>query len=74
MKHHTPGITLEQFIASKPKELRLGQYFVNEYWKGSDIYSQQLYQLDGASAKRAIVYLMEVWQWETLPELKGDVK
>lgn len=72
MKHNTPGITLEQFIASKPRELRLGQYFVNEYWKGSDAYSQQLYQLDGASAKRNIEALMKFWHWDTLPELKGN--
>lgn len=46
---------LEHFSASKPKELRLGQYFVNEYWKGSDEESQRLYQLDGNHAKATIL-------------------
>jgi hypothetical protein len=83
MKHNTPGITLEQsslkpvsgsltlaeFIAAKPKELRLGQWFVNCYWKGSDYKSQQLFQLDGYAAKLYIISLMDSWNWETLPEL-----
>lgn len=57
-KHNTPGITLDEFIAAKPKELRLGQFFVNEYWKGSDGFSQYMYQLDGATAKREIQWCM----------------
>lgn len=61
---------LEHFIASKPKELRLGQYFVNEFWKGSDAESQRLYQLDGYHAKATIMSLMAAWQWDELPEPK----
>lgn len=68
MKHNTPGVTLDQFITAKPKELRLGQWFVNCYWKGSDESSQALYQLDGSTAKRTIMALMRKWHWETLPE------
>lgn len=62
-------MTLEQFIAAKPKELRLGQWFVNCYWKGSDENSQFLYQLDGAFAKRAIQSFMKEYQWESLPDI-----
>lgn len=62
-------ITLDEFIARKPKEIRLGQWFVNCYWKGSDSYSQRLYQLDGVLAKWEIQLLMNEWQWETLPEI-----
>ena len=71
MKHNTPGITLDAFIAAKPKELRLGQWFVNCYWKGADKTSQMLYQLDGYAAKLFIRNLMDSWNWETLPEIKG---
>jgi hypothetical protein len=63
-------MTLDQFIARKPKELRLGQFFVNSYWKGSDKTSQELYHLDGYGAELYIVILMEKWQWESLPELE----
>jgi hypothetical protein len=63
-------MTLQEFIAAKPKELRLGQWFVNTYWKGSDTRSQQLYQLDGYAAMLYIKGLMEVWQWEALPDIK----
>lgn len=69
MKHNTPGVTLDEFIAAKPRELRLGQWFVNCYWRVSDNHSQWLYQLDGAKAKGAIVALMGEYQWETLPEI-----
>ncbi len=68
--HNTPGITLDQFITMKPKELRLGQWFINCYWKGSDQQSQELYQLDGAKAKRMIEGFMCWWHWNTLPEFK----
>ena len=71
MKHNTPGITLEQFINEKPRELRLGQWFVICYWKGSDELSQELFQADGAKAKRIITQLMGTWQWTTLPEIKN---
>lgn len=67
--HNTPGITLEQFIAMKPKELRLGQWFVNNYWGRSNDYSAYLYQLDGAKAKKEIEHFMNVHQWSTLPEI-----
>jgi hypothetical protein len=63
-------MTLTEFIARKPKELRLGQWFVNCYWKGFDVRSQQLYQLDGYAAMLYIKSLMEAWQWETLPEIE----
>lgn len=63
-------MTLDEFIYRKPKELRLGQWFVNCYWKGADSYSQRLYQLDGVLAKWEIQLLMNEWQWDTLPEPK----
>lgn len=63
-------MTLQEFIAAKPKELRLGQWFVNTYWKGSDSYSKKLYQLDGVLARWEIQMLMNEWQWESLSDIK----
>jgi hypothetical protein len=63
-------MTLQQFITSKPSCLRLGQHFVNQYWKTSDSMSQYLYQLDGKAAENYIRTLLDVWQWNELPELK----
>jgi len=76
-KHHTPGITLEQFIALKPHNLRLGQWFVNCYLKpiktGNNYHwealADELHNSDGAKAKRLITQAMNQWQWSTLPEI-----
>ncbi len=71
--HNTPGITLEEFIALKPKELRLGQFFVNAYVRPAnnhwETFVDELYQADGARAKRIIEGLMYSWHWSTLPEI-----
>ena len=61
-------MTLQEFINRKPKELRLGQHFVNRYWSGSDIVSRKFYQLDGESAETFITTLMIIWQWDSLPD------
>lgn len=68
MEHSTPGISLSQFVAAKPKELRLGQWFVNCYVYNTSLWSQWMYQLDGAKAKQAIESAMMAYQWDTLPE------
>jgi hypothetical protein len=67
-------MTLDQFIAKKPSELRLGQWFVNCYWRGTDIDSQRLYQLDSMRAVMYITGLMMHWQWDSLPDVdkKGN--
>lgn len=65
-------MTLAEFIKCKPEYLRLGQWFVNCYWKGSDKESQFLYQLDGRSAATYITDLMESWQWNELPNIKEE--
>lgn len=62
-------MTLNEFIAAKPKELRLGQWFVNCYWRGSDPMSRRLYQQHGDQARRSIEYIMEQWQWDSLPDI-----
>lgn len=78
MQHNTPGISLEQFIAAKPRELRLGQWFVTCYWKPRfgqkhrTPLETQLWNADGAVAKRVITQLMGAWQWTTLPEITND--
>ena len=70
IKPSSGSLTLAEFVAAKPNELRLGQWFVNCYWKGTDKTSATLYQLDGYAAMLYIKGLMEVWQWETLPEIE----
>ncbi len=71
--HNTPGITLEEFIAMKPKELRLGQFFVNAYCKPAnghwEAFIDEMWNADGAKAKRLITQAMGAWQWGTLPEI-----
>lgn len=67
-------MTLDQFIATKPKELRIGQYFVITYMKSlrpSEI-SNHLFQLDGDRAKAYILDLMEMWQWPDLPPIEKE--
>ena len=61
-------ISLDQFVASSPKSIRVGQHFVNEHYKGTDETSQKLYQLDGKEAKEFIRKLMIDWQWLMLPK------
>ena len=61
-------MTLNEFINKKPECLRLGQWFVNCYWKGSDEISQKLYVMDGLRARQNIHYLMNLWQWDSLPD------
>lgn len=68
-------MTLSEFIALKPPELRLGQWFVNCYcnptnpqgwWEGA---IDELYNSDTAKSKRLITQLMNMWQWDTLPDI-----
>lgn len=68
-------MTLNEFIKKKPKELRLGQWFVNCYWVESDMQSQKLYQQDGDEAKREIANYMLAWDWPDLPliDVHGNI-
>lgn len=71
-------MTLEDFIAFKPEELRLGQWFVVRYCKPyhnkeswhwpNDIDS--LWNLDGNAAAVRIRSLMAWWQWDELPDIE----
>ncbi len=56
-------ITLEEIVANCPEQLRLGQYFVNTYWKGCDEVSMMLYQLDGETAASVISKLIKDYNW-----------
>lgn len=64
-------MTLNEIIAAKPRELRLGQYFVNLYWKGSDQQSRKLfYLMSDTLALWEIRMLLRGWQWDenNMPE------
>ena len=68
--HNTTGITLDQFISIKPKELRLGQWFVNCYCKPVGHWSaaeDTLFYVDDEKAKELILMCMDFWQWDMLP-------
>jgi hypothetical protein len=66
------NITLSQFIASKPKHVRLGQWFVVCYCKAvmsnagphweQDV--DALWGLDGQKAIAVIEELLDKWQWK----------
>ncbi len=65
-------MTLDHFISLKPKELRLGQWFVNCYckpvgqnWEDS---INKLWNLDGEKAIACIKNRMWLWQWDDLPD------
>lgn len=60
---------LEEFAATKPKELRLGQYFYNTFlhkeWEGHlKLYNEK----DEQECIRLIQELMNNYQWKELPE------
>ena len=67
-------MTLDDFIASKPEHLRLGQYFVNCYCKAVNLHWEKdidkLYNLDGDKAHSFILWLMLAWQWDELPDIE----
>lgn len=66
-------MTLDEFIAAKPTELRLGQFFVITYCKAVKVHWEagidNMWNLDDNEAKNAIMYCMDKWQWDSLPEL-----
>lgn len=66
-------MTLDQFIAAKPTELRLGQWFVITYCKAVKARWEEsienMWNLDGNEAKNAIMYCMDKWQWDELLEV-----
>lgn len=58
--------TLLDFVLSCPQGVRLGQWFVICYWKGSPTEkSIHLFSLDKIPAFFYIVDLLEDWQWDT---------
>lgn len=57
-------MTLYEFIDAKPKALRLGQWFVNCYFKRADKESLAFYQKDGTDAMRWIYNFIERNQWD----------
>lgn len=65
--------SIEQFIASKPKELRLGQYFCNTYLSGASP-EKQTFQVpvwlyntnDDGKVVEYIKLIMESYQWVSL--------
>ena len=63
-------MTLDQFIAAKPKNIRLGQHFVNTYWRkhNNNDSNGLFYMSNDALAKLTIIGLMQDWQWTTLPD------
>lgn len=67
-------MTLTEFIDKKPPNLRLGQWFVISYCKAVKAHWEEgidnLWNLDGNAAKNMIMYCMDKWQWDQLPEIK----
>lgn len=67
------SIYLDQFIASKPAELRLGQWFIICYCKPVKgrwpISIDNLWNIDGNEAAVMIRSLMSWWQWDSLPDI-----
>jgi len=68
-------MTLSEFINHKPPELRLGQWFFNEYLHRLRPHdqlhheTQWLYNTrDDARAEMYIIGLMVAYQWEELPD------
>lgn len=68
------NISLQEFIAAKPKELRLGQWFVNCYFVGADVVSARLFYADDKTAEVLIRQKMEMWQWDSLPPIPERMK
>ena len=71
---------LDDFIAAKPSELRLGQWFYNSYLRNKDYQRrfqepEWLYEcLDGERVISYILNLMEYFQWDELPDLGEEVQ
>ena len=69
------SISIAQFIEAKPKELRIGQWFVLCYCKPFDnrweYKIDELWNKDGYIAMVLIKELMNLWQWDNLPDIKG---
>ena len=68
---------LEDFIKSKPPELRLGQWFFNQYLGRLKYHdrlhhnTQKLYNnTDDEKSIKFIKGLMEDYQWTELPEME----
>ena len=63
-------MTLDQFIRAKPDQLRLGQWFVNCYFKEATDYSCILYNINSDFlAAWEINLLLGNWQWDNLPDV-----
>ncbi len=64
-------MTLEEFIRTKPPELRLGQWFSICYIRNDDNHpavKRMFYESSHYKCIDLIKQLMEDWQWNTLPE------
>lgn len=68
--------TLQEFIATKPPELRLGQYFYNTFFKclkpeDNTHKSMDLlfYTTSEKTAEDVIKEIMKAYQWEELPDV-----
>ena len=48
--------------ASSEPHQRIGQYFINKYWKGTDDISRKLFQLDGEDAIMEIATILADYQ------------
>ncbi len=66
---------LDDFIAAKPPELRLGQWFYNSYLVNRD-YQRRFQEpewlhecRDDSRTLSYILNLMEYFQWDDLPDL-----
>lgn len=54
-------MTFVEFIQAKPDFIRLGQWFVINYWGGS--YPELYYESDEATAMAKIIEHMEEYNW-----------
>jgi hypothetical protein len=66
---------LEEFIAKKPPELRLGQFFWNTFFKHRHFESTHMkessilfFTQEDEDAVRIIKRYMALYQWEELPD------
>ena len=69
-------MTLQEFIALKPEHIRLGQWFVISFCKPVhcqwEAIIDKLWNSDGKKAEQLIAHHMEMWQWDTLPDIKEE--
>lgn len=71
---------LDDFIAAKPPELRLGQWFYNSYLRNKEHqrrFQEPEWLYDCTNSERVRIYiinLMEYFQWDELPDLGENMK